>query len=368
MVEPAVAAFVVSLVVLLALTARDGYRRLRNMLDHIAQLERERERVHVAIHRVARSLDDSLDRCTTLEVAVGTTVDAVAAAAGRARLAGSPKARTFDAVPHRPGAASAEALLAAERAALAGRSGRESYDGWWALGAPLVASREPRADPVGAMAVCREAPFSRDEEDLFAYLAAQTAASLEAITLHERLSEQVVRDELTGLGNHRRFQQVLATRVDEALRSGAPLSMLLLDLDDFRSINAALGHGAGDDVLRAVGQVVRDHCRMTDEPARYAGQQIAVALPGTDLEGAWAVAEDIRSDIAALDVGDGTVSVTGSVGIIELSTRVASREGLIFAAEAALDEAKRAGKNRTVGFRGPYRADDAWLRRLPSRS
>ena len=358
----------VGLIAALGLALWHGQRRLREALERSAQLERERDRVQVAIHRVAHSLDERLDRGTTLDVALGTTVDAVAAAAGRARLEGSFQARTFEAVPLRPGAGEATALLAAERAALAGRSGRECHDGWWALGFPLLASREPRPDPLGAISVCRPAvPFSREEEELFAYLALQTAASLEAVMMHERLVEHGLRDTLTGLASHRRFQETLERLVEEALGSARPLSALLLDLDDFRGVNGEFGHATGDQVLGAVGELVQKACPPEGEAARYAGQQIAIALPRTDLEGAWAVAERLRSGIALLGAGDGGPEVTASVGIVELSTRVASREGLLFASEAALDEAKRAGGNRTVGFRGPYRADDAWLRRVGGR-
>jgi diguanylate cyclase (GGDEF)-like protein len=341
-----------------------GHRRLRDALERNAQLEHERDRVQVAIQRVARSLDERLDRGTTLDVALGTTVDAVAAAAGRARLEGSFQARTFEAVPHRPGAGDAQALLAAERAALAGRTGRECHDGWWALGSPLLASREPRPDPLGAISVCRPSvPFSRDEEELFAYLALQTAASLEAVMMHERLVDHGLRDTLTGLASHRRFQETLQRLVDEAHDSARPLSVVLLDLDDFRGVNATFGHATGDQVLAAVGQLARESCPEDGEAARYAGQQIAIALPATDLEGAWALAEKLRSGIALLGLGNGGPAVTASAGIVELSTRVASREGLLFASEAALEEAKRAGGDRTVGFRGPYRTDDAWLGR-----
>jgi diguanylate cyclase (GGDEF)-like protein len=368
MVELALVLVGASLGLAAAGAVHDGRRRLREALERLAQLEHECDRVHVALDRLGRALQGGLDRRTAVEVALGTTVDAVAAAAGRARLAGSSDARIFEAVPHRPGAGDADALLAAERAALAGHRGHEFHDGWWALGSPLLPCREEDADPIGAIAVCRyDAPFSREEEDLFGYLAAQTAASLEAIALYERVGQ--ARDEVTGLANHRHFQEILAARVDESLRSGKPLSLLLIDLDDFRSLNAALGHGTGDEVLHAVAQAVRRRCRTSDEPARFAGQQIAVAVPGADLDEAWLVAEDLRSAIAALEfeAGGEWLNVTASIGIVELSQRVASREGLIFAAETALDEAKRAGRNRAVGFRGPYRDDDAWVREVPGR-
>jgi hypothetical protein len=165
--------------------ARDRNRRLDEALDRLAALERERDRVREAIRRTGRSLGYSLDRQTVLEVAVGTAVDAVGGAAGRARLAGSGQAMTFEAVPHEPGGAESVALLAAERAALAGHTGvAEACDGWWAIARPLTSGRRP----VGAVAACRATgPFSDDEAELFAYLVAQAAASLETIDLNELL-------------------------------------------------------------------------------------------------------------------------------------------------------------------------------------
>jgi diguanylate cyclase (GGDEF)-like protein len=353
---------VLPLSVLLATVARDRNRRLDEATARFEEAERERARVNVAVHRVGRSLGDSLDRRTMLEVALGTAVDAVAADAGRARMAGSSDARVFDAVPVRPGAAEAEALLAAERAALAGHElVSESGDGWWAMGHPLFAQRELEPLPLGAIAVCRHGgPFSREQEDLFAYLATQTAASIEAIALHERLRERFVSDELTGLANHRRFHEFLKAEVEQAPIAGHPLSVLLVDIDNFRRVNAELGHGGGDEVLRAIAAVVREHCRTTDDqPARYAGQRFAIALPGANIDDAWTVAEDIRTGVAALGLVVGGAHVSVSVGLAELTARVASDEALIFAAEAALDEAKRAGKDRSMGFRGPYPADVA---------
>jgi diguanylate cyclase (GGDEF)-like protein len=344
LLEFALLLFVGPLAIAFALAVRLGQRPPSDAAEQL-------DRLQVAIHRVARSLDDGLDSRATLEVALGTAVDAVGAAAGRARLAGTFQARTFEPVPNEPGARDSEALLTVERAALIGRSEREFHAGWWALGAPLLARREPDSDPIGALAVCRRGrPFSRDEEDLLEYIAAQASVTLEAIAMHERLVALAVRDDLTGLGNHRHFQEALEGLVGAALASGDPLSILLVDLDDFRGVNARFGHRVGDEVLRAVGRVVRHRCRMVDVAARYAGQQIAVALPGTGLEGAVTVADAIRSDIAAIDLRGGRLKVTASVGTVELSDRVSTREGLIFAVEEALDEAKRAGKDHVAGW------------------
>jgi hypothetical protein len=173
------------LTALLWAVARDRNRRLDEALDRLGALERARDRVREAIRRTGRSLGYSLDRQTVLEVAVGTAVDAVGGAAGRARLAGSARAMTFEAVPHEPGAAESAALLAAERAALAGHTGvAEACDGWWAIARPLTSGRRT----TGAVAACRATgPFSDDEAELFAYLVAQAAASLETIDLNELL-------------------------------------------------------------------------------------------------------------------------------------------------------------------------------------
>jgi diguanylate cyclase (GGDEF)-like protein len=344
LLEVAVLLFVGPLAIALALAVRLGQRPAHDPAEQL-------ERLQVAIHRVARSLDDGLDSRATLDVALGTAVDAVGAAAGRARLAGSFHARTFEPVPPEPGARASEALLAVERAALIGRPEREFHSGWWAMGTPLLARREPDADPIGAIAVCRRGkPFSREDEDLFEYIAAQASVTLEAIAMHERLVALAVRDDLTGLGNHRHFQEALEELVGAAQAAGEPLSVLLVDLDDFRNVNTRFGHRVGDEVLSAVGRAVRQRCRMVDVAARYAGQQIAVALPGVDLDGAVTVADAIRADIAAIDPRAGRLKITASVGIVELSDRVASREGLIFAVEEALDEAKRAGKDHVAGW------------------
>jgi hypothetical protein len=187
-VRPLVVLVVIPLSLLLAAVAADRNRRLDDASCRLGEVERERERVNVAIDRVARSLGSGLDREAVLEIALGTAVDAVGAELGRARLAGSFHAMTFEASPGFPPAAEPEALLAAERAALAGHAAPASrYASGWAIARGL----RPGGDDggtLGAIAVCRSSrPFSRDEEELFSYLAAQAAASIETVDLHERL-------------------------------------------------------------------------------------------------------------------------------------------------------------------------------------
>ena len=197
--------------------------------------------------------------------------------------------------------------------------------------------------------VRRGRPFSQPEQALFAYLAQQTALAIENVALHEQLRRQATLDELTGLSNHRRFQEALSQEVARTRRTGRPTALVMLDLDDFKQLNDAYGHRLGDGVLRTVADVVAGACRGTDEPARYGGDELAVILPDTDLEGAWTLAESMRRAVEALDLAleDGTplpVTVSVGVGAVE---RDGEAGDLIEAADTALFQAKRAGRNRT---------------------
>jgi diguanylate cyclase (GGDEF)-like protein len=138
------------------------------------------------------------------------------------------------------------------------------------------------------------------------------------------------------------------------------MGLIMLDIDNFKSVNDTYGHLQGDMVLREVARVLRQSSREIDEPARYGGEEMAVALPQTDLEGAYQFAERVRRRIEALDLpvpsGDGHLKVTASFGVASLGTvGDMDKDALVAAADAALYEAKRAGKNRTVRASAPPR-------------
>jgi diguanylate cyclase (GGDEF)-like protein len=127
----------------------------------------------------------------------------------------------------------------------------------------------------------------------------------------------------------------------------------MLDIDDFKQINDTYGHQQGDVVLREVARVLRENARQVDEPARYGGEEMAVALPQTDLDGTYLLAERVRESIASLQIhrldGDGGhLQVTASFGVAAFPESARGKDRLIAAADAALYAAKRAGKNRTV--------------------
>jgi diguanylate cyclase (GGDEF)-like protein len=220
------------------------------------------------------------------------------------------------------------------------------------LAEPLLAEQ---GEVLGVLSVARGAdtPFTPAARDLFHYLCVQAAISIENADLHQLVRRQAVTDELTGLFNHRHFQEVMTAEVERARRYGDDLALIMLDLDNFKDVNDAHGHMQGDLVLREIGRVLRDTVRDVDEAARYGGEEMAVILPQTDLEGAFRFAERVRVRIEQLALprvdGDGTVRITASLGVAALSGgRSADRDDLVAAADAALYRAKRSGKNRTV--------------------
>src|SRR5436190_20044036 len=116
----------------------------------------------------------------------------------------------------------------------------------------------------------------------------------------------------------------MTAEVERARRYGHELGLIMLDIDNFKQINDTYGHLQGDDVLRAVAHVLRQSSREIDEPARYGGEEMAVALPQTDLEGAYQFAERVRKRIEALALplpdGDGVLRVTASFGAASLNS------------------------------------------------
>jgi diguanylate cyclase (GGDEF)-like protein len=175
---------------------------------------------------------------------------------------------------------------------------------------------------------------------------------------HERAEEEAITDELTGLSNHRRFRQILGKEVERAKRFDRPLSVVMLDLDDFKAINDNYGHLQGDRVLREVGRVLRAESREVDEPARYGGEEFAIALPETRIEGAMEVGERIRRRLDTvripLDGHEGEIRIRASVGVAGSPEQTADVRTLIKAADQALYRAKQQGKNRTARA-GPTR-------------
>jgi diguanylate cyclase (GGDEF)-like protein len=168
--------------------------------------------------------------------------------------------------------------------------------------------------------------------------------------LHDRVAEQAITDPLTGLWNRRYMAETLDREVSRALRFGHPISLIILDVDDFKAINDRRGHLQGDLVLEAVADIVRDATRSIDVAARYGGDELALILVETDRDGAAALAERLREAARDTEIplreSAGAMSVTLSVGVATIPDSAEDLESLVDSADRALLLAKKAGKNQ----------------------
>lgn len=332
---------VLPLLAVLAALAADRSRRIQDAVGRLDELTAGHERLDRAIHRIGEAFGSKLDRTALAGIMLDTAIEALGADFGRVSLASG----TID-----HGDAPGDAVAVAEqRARHAGALRVAPYGEHVAMAQPLTG--DGRATTTELLVVARRgASFTQDEQALFGYFAKQTAVAMENVALHDRLHRQATVDELTGLSNHRRFQEVLRQEVTRMLRSERPTALALIDIDHFKVVNDTYGHQHGDTVLQAVAHVIAQACRGTDEPARYGGDELAVILAETDLGGAGTVGESIRRAVEglALTLPDGTpTSVTVSVGVSALAPGAGDSAALIEGADVALYEAKRAGRNRT---------------------
>jgi diguanylate cyclase (GGDEF)-like protein len=165
-----------------------------------------------------------------------------------------------------------------------------------------------------------------------------------------RVASQAATDGLTGLANRRSFDDELALEWRRAERVGDSLALVLADLDNFKSVNDRFGHQTGDAVLRRVAVILDSGGRQVDFAARYGGEEFAVLAPETDLDGAARLAERLRSELeaATITLSDGRgLQVTASFGVA-IKGDLEGPEELVAAADEALYEAKRNGKNRVA--------------------
>lgn len=189
-----------------------------------------------------------------------------------------------------------------------------------------------------------------DQRRLLEVLCNHASATLASALLHAEIEKLATTDGLTGLFNHRRFQERLTEELKRLKRYNEPLSLILTDIDFFKKVNDTYGHPAGDQVLRGVAQLIREAIRDIDIPARYGGEEFAVILPGTTDEGARTIAERLRKAVmgATFSVDDKGLKVTISVGIASAPADATVKEDLIELTDKSLYHAKHNGRNQCV--------------------
>jgi diguanylate cyclase (GGDEF)-like protein len=325
----------------------------------LGDLRRERVRFARSLRRLGEAFASNLDREALLEIVVETAVDTLSADGGQASVRERPDVSPTVVASKGSPNECAEAVQQAQEAVLARNEmiAVETEHGH-AMGYPLeenVAGEEGHGTNIGLVLVWRAgSPFTLNERELFEYLAAQAAVSVENVGRHEVVVKEAMTDALTGLPNRRRFDQRLAHEVERARSLGSSIALVTLDIDDFKAVNDTYGHPTGDVVLQAVAEVLLSASRDPDTPARIGGEEMAVVLPGASESGAQELAERVRARIAELtfrpvdDPGAPEFSVTASLGISASVGSDADEEVLLSEADAALYEAKRTGKNRAV--------------------
>lgn len=193
--------------------------------------------------------------------------------------------------------------------------------------------------------------FNKRSLELFQAIAPQIAVAIDRATFKEKageLEQLSVTDSLTGLLNRRYLEVRLSEEIKRSDREGFSMSFMMLDVDHFKSYNDSYGHPAGDEALRLVANVIRDTLRGADVAARYGGEEFSILLPQTTAEEAAAIAERIRSNIEHANFPHRLV--TTSIGVASCSAELCASADLVSAADRALYEAKRLGRNRVRTF------------------
>jgi diguanylate cyclase (GGDEF)-like protein len=283
---------------------------------HLSELDAERTRVREATMRFGETLAATHDAAELLRVIVETAVETTGAAGGFLESADGLELAAGN--PNTPG----------ERLRFPVAAGRESF---------------------GTLVLVGER-FSKDQCETATWLVGHAAIALANVRKHKTVEKQALVDPLTGLANRRVAEGALETELARADRFDEPLAVLMADLDDFKTINDRWGHPFGDEVLREFAAALMESIREIDLSGRWGGEEFAVVLPGTDVEGGVALAERIRTSLRdrVITAPDGErVEVTASFGVAAYP-EIQKKDDLVAAADVALYEAKRAGKNRVA--------------------
>lgn len=240
--------------------------------------------------------------------------------------------------------------MTATRADLPCCCGQNTLD-WLVTCVPLVAQNET----LGVLRIAEDTPDptcpAQRWQQLGVTVAHHLALSLANIHLRDRLREQAILDQLTGLFNRRYLDEALEREVIRAIRQQQPLGLIMLDIDHFKNFNTTYGHGGGDVILRTVGEFLRNNVRAEDIACRYGGEEFMLILPTASLLDTQRRAEELRRGIERITAffnGEQLGRITVSLGVASFPTHGENAWTVVEAASQALRGAKAQGRNRVV--------------------
>jgi diguanylate cyclase (GGDEF)-like protein len=227
----------------------------------------------------------------------------------------------------------------------------ESFEGMESM---LVLPLVVQDAVIGTFVVAAKAAqrYTNERREMLEVVANQVAVTLQNARLYAQMESMATTDGLTGLANHRTFQQRLDEAIARARRSKKKFTLLLTDIDHFKSVNDTYGHPVGDEVLRKVAATFEANLRETDIPARYGGEEFAIILEDTDVEGADVIANRLRTELKKLvfQTDQGPFSRTMSIGMAEWPTDATDKQELIDLTDQALYHSKENGRDRVTAF------------------
>lgn len=194
--------------------------------------------------------------------------------------------------------------------------------------------------------------FTGDTEQILSTIMENASVAFTRAVLYQKMEKLATTDGLTGLNNHRNFQEILSKELERARRYKHPLSLLLMDIDHFKTFNDTYGHPVGDLVLKEISLCIQKSIRTNDIPARYGGEEFTVIIPECDQKGALIIAERVRFTIENHIVHslDKELRVTVSIGCASFPFQVSSQQELIDCADKALYYSKEHGRNQTNAY------------------
>jgi diguanylate cyclase (GGDEF)-like protein len=327
----------------------------------LARLLQEQAGREIAINRIATAIRNSLELDSVLQTTVNEVGHALNVQHCALRIEGEPGKEALTNCYFRDGmggAGTEEAELLADLEAYSVRlAGR--YKNYVLDGRNETDSNSHNIHPLAAVPLIYQKRFmgtllvrsddptrvwQENEILLLRTVADQVTVAVNHARLFSQMQQQALTDGLTGCFNRRSFEMQLERDLHMATRMRVPISLILLDLDNFKHVNDTYGHEVGDVVLRRLAEGLREELRGVDTAARYGGEEFAVILPQAGIDGALIVAERLRRRIENMEV-PGVGHVTASLGIATFPQHASSRDTLVVAADRALYNAKNSGRN-----------------------